>query len=563
MSEPFSLRGILLVFSLLQFFPVPAPARGSDPADSALAAKRADVRSFLEEEVEFNRYLFPPGEFPRVRWKNPEMVKRTAGSIPLDAEYYDRNFSRVTAATAPGRYGAVVRGTTPGGFPVVRYVTLYCSRARFDDYAPDVPVTLQPLRDYGIPASAWEAYRKSPRRFSFGSLLLFPEHDPDAAIFLAGLGELKPGANPHETPRLIDRRWWTAFKRQHDGMIHPAVTIAPRRLDSPARPAPTVAADGTPHPGALSRAALLDLRHVCASWTDSTGVPMTALILHKGKILFHESFGRTRDGGPMTRMRPTWMASITKCLTGVLVMQFVDRGLVDLDVPIDRYLPELSGSSPCPLTLRLLLTHTAGLSWTGEWASDWNPSMENQIAQAIPVLTPAREFRYHRGGYALTAKILERITGETVPRLFDQLIFAPLGMDTSVADNTYGGLYAPAIDLAKYGEMLRNKGRYGNYEILSEKAWHAVLPAPLPLAGGTSEQRWGIGTSPFARDGLSGEAFGHSAASGAIFRIDPSRELTIVVGRDETGPDENLHRRFTSRFVRTLTSALDRRAGHE
>jgi CubicO group peptidase (beta-lactamase class C family) len=265
----------------------------------------------------------------------------------------------------------------------------------------------------------------------------------------------------------------------------------------------------------------------------------------------------------MTTLRPTWMASITKCLTGVLVMQFVDRGLVDLDAPIDRYLPELSGSSPCPLTLRLLLTHTSGLSWAGEWASDWNPSMENQIAQALPLLRPGREFKYHRAGYALTAKILERISGETVPRLFERMIFSPLGMTSSFADNTYGGLYAPAIDLAKLGDMLLNRGRYGNYELLSEKAWRALLPAPLPLTAGGSEQRWGIGTSPFVRDGLSGEAFGHSAASGAIFRVDPTRELVIVVGLDQTGPDENQYRRFASRFVRTLTSALDRSADHE
>jgi CubicO group peptidase (beta-lactamase class C family) len=288
---------------------------------------------------------------------------------------------------------------------------------------------------------------------------------------------------------------------------------------------------------------------------------MTALVVHRGKIMFHESFGRTPEGSLMTPSKPTWMASITKCLTGVLVMQFVDRGLLDLDAPIDQYLSELP--SPCPLTLRLLLTHTAGLSWTGEWASDWNPSMENQIAQALPVLTPGREFRYHRAGYALAAKILERISGETVPRLFDRLLFTPLGMRSSVADNTYGGLYAPAIDLAKYGEMLRNRGRYGSYEILSEKAWHTLLPAPLPLAGATSDQRWGIGTSPFGRDGLSAEAFGHAAASGAVFRVDPVRELVIVIGCDQTGPDENTHRRFVSSFVRALTAALDRSAGHE
>jgi CubicO group peptidase (beta-lactamase class C family) len=558
------LRRAGLACLLLPVAFLPERALSGAPPDSIV--RRAEVRAFLEEEVEFDRYLFPPGEFPRPRWKNPETVRKTAGPVPLDVEYYDHAFTRVGTAVRPGRYGAVVRGITPGGFPIVRYVTLYSSGARYEDYAPDVPLTVNPLPGDGVAPEAWSAYRQNLRRFSFGSLLLSPEHDPDAAIFLAGMAELRPGASPDETPRLIDRRWWTLFKRQHDGLAHPPVSLAPRRADYPA---PVIASLGDQKPPPLAPADVTTLRALCASWTDSTGVPMTPLVLHRGRILFHESFGRTRAGEAMTPATPTWMASITKTLTGVLVMQFVERGLLDLDASLERYLPELSaspgsaGATACPLTLRLLLTHTSGLAWAGEWASDWNPSMENQIAQALTVTAPGREFRYHRVGYALAAKVLERVSGVTVPELFRTMIFSPLGMNSSFADNTYGGLYASALDLAKFGEMLRNHGSYGDQEILSEKAWRDLLPAPLPLKEGTSNQRWGIGTSPFVRDGLSSEAFGHAAASGAIFRVDPRRELVIVIGRDSVGRDENLHRRFASRFVRLLTDALDRSAGHE
>ena len=290
---------------------------------------------------------------------------------------------------------------------------------------------------------------------------------------------------------------------------------------------------------------------------------MTAIVTHRGRVIFHEAFGRMRNGKPMTRATPTWMASITKTLTGVLVMEFVDRGYVELDAPIDRYLPELASSSPCPLTLRLLLTHTSGLSWAGEWASDWNPSMENQVAQALPALTPGREFKYHRAGYALAARVLERISGETVPQLFEKMLLSPMGMTGSTVDNSYGGLYAPALDLARFGQMLLGRGRYGSHQFLSEQAWQAMLPAPLRMVDPPQSKVWGIGVAPFAGDGLSDRAFGHSAASGAIFRVDPVRELVIVIGRDATGPDESQGRRFASRFIRTVTDALDRRQAHE
>jgi CubicO group peptidase (beta-lactamase class C family) len=507
-----------------------------------------------------DRYIFPPGAFPGVRWKDPEAVRNTVGPVPLTVEFYDRSFARVDRAAGTGRYGAVVRGNVAGGFSIVRYITLYCCNARFDDYGPDVPLALQSLPDFGIPSGRWEMYRKNLRRFSFGSLLLFPEHDPDAAVFLAGLADFPPGDSTRLTPRLIDRHWWVTFKRRTDGLPHPGVDIS---LRLPGHPGPALDEKGglslrffTPD----ERKVLLD---ICAAWSDSSRVPMATVIACKGRVVFHEAFGTMRNGKPMPRATPTWMASITKSLMGVLVMEFVDRGYVELDAPIDRYLPELVSSSPCPLTLRLLLTHTSGLSWAGEWASDWNPSMENQVAQALPVLTPGREFSYTRAGYALAAKILERISGETVPQLFERMLLSPLGMTRSTVDNSYGGLYAPALDLARFGQMLLGRGCYGSYQFLSEHAFQTMLPAPLRIVDALPQKAWGIGIAPFARDGLSDATFGHSAASGAIFLVDPVRELVIVVGRDATGPDENQYRRFASRFIRALTTALDRRTTRE
>jgi CubicO group peptidase (beta-lactamase class C family) len=522
------------------------------------AAAGERIRTFLGEEVVLDQYIFPPGPFPGVRWKDPEAVRKTVGPVSLTVEFYDHSFASVRRAAAPGRYGAVVRGIVPGGFPIVRYITLYCCNVRFDDYGPDVPLALQSLPEFGIPSGRWEMYRKNLRRFSFGSLLLSPEHDPDAAIFLAGLADLPPRDSTQLTPRLIDRGWWVMFKRRTDGVPHPGVDLSLR---------------SSVHPGSVleigssfrsfTPADRNMLLGICRAWSDSSRVPMTAVVVHKGRVIFHEAFGKMHNGKPMTRGTPTWMASITKSLTGVLVMEFVDRGYIELDAPIDRYLPELVSSSPCPLTLRLLLTHTSGLSWAGEWASDWNPSMENQVAEALPVLTPGREFKYHRAGYALAAKVLERISGETVPQLFENMLLSPLGMTRSTVDNSYGGLYAPALDLARFGQMLLSRGRYGSHQFLSEHAWQTMLPAPLRTVDAPPQKTWGIGVAPFARDGLSDSTFGHSAASGAIFRVDPVRELVIVVGRDAIGPDENQDRRFASQFIRALTAALDRRTRHE
>jgi CubicO group peptidase (beta-lactamase class C family) len=252
------------------------------------------------------------------------------------------------------------------------------------------------------------------------------------------------------------------------------------------------------------------------------------------------------------------MASITKLMTGVLVLQLVDRGIVDLDTPIDQYLPELSSVPPCPLTLRRLLTHTADLSWAGEWASDWNPSMENQIAQVLPYLAPGRKFTYHRSGYALTAKVLERTTGKTVPDLFDRMMLTPMGMEDSFVDNSYGGLYSTVMDLGKFGQMLLHHGSYDGHRILSEEAWRALLPARLIFAGHDLDRSWGIGCAPLGGNGLSESTFGHEAASGAVFRVDPARGLVVVVGRDKIGADYRQYERFLSRFLHAVGSPWEK-----
>lgn len=535
--------------SLLFLFSPFVQGQGNPDSMAQRERRERNVRAFLEEEVEFSRYLFPPGKFPSVRWKHPEAVTHAVGDLPLTVEFFDRSFTGVTKAGKPGRYGAVVRGTTKDGFPVTRYATLFCTDVPFDDYAPDAPLAMNPLPGFGITEPQWRLYRENLRRFSFGSFMTGPERDPDAAVFLAGLAEVHPENAGRDTPRLRDRQWWAEFKRLHDGRSHPPVAL-PRPRPGARSPVITETRGNATAPFTTER--IKNLRAVCKAWADSAGEPLVALVVCKGRVVFHEAFGKKADGSPMTRSTPTWMASITKLLTGVLVMQYVDRGVLDLDAPLDRYLPEFA--SPSPLTLRHLLTHTSGLSWAGEWASDWNPSFENQAAQAVPLLTPGRAFKYHRAGYALAGKVLERVTGLTPPALMDSMLLTPLGMKSAFCDNTYGGLYCTAFDLAIFGEMLLNHGHYGSLEYLSGESWEEFLPRPLRYHDADLNRSWGIGSAPLGGNGLSPSAFGHEAASGALFRIDPAKDLVLVVGCNGVGRSYALYERCASHFLREVSA---------
>jgi len=498
------------------------------------------LKAFFEEELAAESYVFPPGKFPAVQWKRPGMVDNELGKFELSVRYFDRDMNPAETAAAPGRYAAVVEGTTPTGFTIQRYATLYCAPVDLDDYGDEVSITINPLPSLGISHALWKRYEKNFRPFSFGNLVAYLKTSADAAIFLAGLSEMASLATGMDSPRLRDRQWWITFKRKviESNHISPPLALPSRRPNSSNRELIETPQAGSP----FGAAALTRIRQVCFEWAREAGEPLVTLVAHQGHIVFHEAFGKKRDGTPMTVDTPTWMASITKLLTGVLMMQFVDQGLIDLDAPIQQYLPETKSATAAPvLTIRHLLTHTNGLSWHSEWGSDWNPALENYLAHILPDLKVGETFEYNRLGYALAGKVMERLTGRAVPYLCDEYVFKPLAMRHSVVDNTYGSLYSTALDLARLGQMLLNRGSYGELSFFSEATFDKMLPQKLDRINSKLDRSWGIGTAPLSGNGLSEKTFGHEAASGAIFRVDPVNDLIIVSARNRTGSSYERH----------------------
>ncbi len=508
---------------------------------------RRRLRAFLEEQLECDRYVFPPGEFPEVRWKRPAMVDNEMGKFSLKLAYYDKNMRQVTRAEKTGRYAAVVEGVLPSGFTMRRFITLYCSPVEFDDYSENIPLKFNRLKDYGISEAQWRLYERSENRFAFGTMKMFPRHEADAAVFLAGLSEIDSVASRTDTPRLRDRQWWITFKQPIYGK-----GAVPLSLPKKENETSLLLEENPVSTSPFNQTYLKQIRNVCRAWASDAAEPHVALIAYKGRIVFHEAFNTKVDEFEVAIDSPFWMASITKLLTGVLMMQFVDQGLVELGAPIEKYLPELSSAVESKLKVRHLFTHTTGLDgWAGEWASDWNSALENQVAQVLPFLKVGEKFSYHRAGYAIAGKIMERITGRAVPYLFQDYLFTPLGMKSAYADNTYGGLYCTAADLARLGQMLLNRGTLNGYRFFSEDSYRQFLPAKL--AG--IDRRWGIGTSPMEGHGLSGEAFGHAAASGAVFRVDPKNDLIIVSARNKVSGNQE---EFEKRLIEACTAPFRR-----
>lgn len=248
---------------------------------------------------------------------------------------------------------------------------------------------------------------------------------------------------------------------------------------------------------------------------------------HRDATIYEGAFGQRVLGqsAPMTTDTVVWIASMTKPLTTTAAMQLVERGKLDLESPVSRWVPEIdsipvlegfdaSGAPRTrapkrPVTLRHLLTHTAGFGY-----EFWSDAVQKyQKADIPPIITcqnaalrtpllfePGERWNY---GVSIdwAGKAVEAASGKKLGAYLKEEVFAPLAMnDTAfkisasmrerlakihqrgddgklVANDVEipqepefemggGGLYGTAGDYLKFVRMILNRGRADGHQVL-------------------------------------------------------------------------------------------------
>lgn len=172
-----------------------------------------------------------------------------------------------------------------------------------------------------------------------------------------------------------------------------------------------------------------------------TATPGTAVaLLHDGGE-HAAGFGVTSVENPLEVTPDTLfqVGSITKTVTGTVAMIFVERGELDLDAPVRRYLPKLALADDdvaARVTTRHLLTHTAG--WVGDYFADHGAG-DDALAgivgdlSRLPQLTPLGEvWSYNNAGFYIAGRVLEVVGGEPYERLVHRLLLEPLVLEHSL-----------------------------------------------------------------------------------------------------------------------------------
>ncbi|MCC6131329.1 MAG: serine hydrolase [Acidobacteria bacterium] len=171
-------------------------------------------------------------------------------------------------------------------------------------------------------------------------------------------------------------------------------------------------------------------------------------VIHNGEIEWARGFGVTRVGGPPVTPDTLFQAaSISKPVAALAVLRLVDSGKLKLDSDVNQYLktwklPENSFTEQTKVTLRGLLSHTAGLTVHGfaGYASDAPVPTVPQVlngekpANSAPVRVdtkPGTIWRYSGGGYVVAQQLLQDVTRKPFPTLMRDSVLTPLGMTRS------------------------------------------------------------------------------------------------------------------------------------
>lgn len=150
---------------------------------------------------------------------------------------------------------------------------------------------------------------------------------------------------------------------------------------------------------------------------------------------------------PVTEDTAFRIGSITKTFTAIAVMQLWEQGRVDLDAPAGDYLHSfrLVPANPGlpPVTLRHLLTHTAGIGYWRRWSDLLRPgvgsgvragltvpSVPDYYRKGLPVeVEPGTKWVYSNHGFAALGQIVEEVSGQPLDRYLRDHVFGPLGME--------------------------------------------------------------------------------------------------------------------------------------
>lgn len=280
-----------------------------------------------------------------------------------------------------------------------------------------------------------------------------------------------------------------------------------------------------------------------------------------------------------------WIASMTKPITAVSVLMLQEEGKLSVDDPVAKYVPELAElktpeGKPANVTLKQLLTHTSGMVLEAPTA---DRQKAKTLADLMPVYAklpmrfdPGAKWEYCQAGINSLGRVVEVVSGKSLPEFFQERIFTPLGMKETtfypteeqvgrlamgykssggkLVENPMrtmsgkaltshehypaanAGLFTTASDYGRFCQMLLNEGSLDGKQYLKPETvrmMRTVQTGDL-VTGFSPGCGWGLGVCVVRNPQgvtamLSPGTFGHGGAWGTQAWIDPDKGVAYVL----------------------------------
>jgi CubicO group peptidase (beta-lactamase class C family) len=175
----------------------------------------------------------------------------------------------------------------------------------------------------------------------------------------------------------------------------------------------------------------------------SARIPGLSLAIVKGdQVVYLKGFGRAGPSGREVTPQTSFMiGSITKPFTALAVMQLVEAGKIDLDTPVQRYIPWFRVADPqasAQITVRQLLNMTSGLPQIAEtqfWTEQDAAAIERSVRflKTVELGRPVGTFGYSNANYDTLGMIVQAVSGQPYEEYIKEHIFGPLEMQNSFA----------------------------------------------------------------------------------------------------------------------------------
>ena len=432
--------------------------------------------------------------------------------------------------------------------------------------------TIALLFSCSIVALTLPAHAQVNDAFKDKVLELFPKTDAD------GDGVLSPAEEAALTQQILKR--FPRVDQDGDGVLSSKEKEALLRMA--ANRAKGKAAQGIPEAG--SHIAIQDLTESLTAIMNRAVQQQEVagcsfLVVHKGKTVFRKAVGYAdiESKRPFTTDELLPIASVSKPFMASVAMALVDQGKLNLNDPVENYLPKFKGKrvedsqSPArPMTIRHLLSHTAGF-WGNKGITpekrDLIRNFERPLAETIDLVAeydlvyePGTKWIYSGVGYCVLGRVAEVALGQSLEEIAQDALFRPLGLkhttflpskelrksvptaylrqggklqkQRSMAERELrfilpgGSLFTTMDEMAVFGQMHLNDGLYNGKRILSEASVTEMRRLQSP---DRPKRTYGLGwfRDDISESGLADLLF-HSGALGARLRVDRSRDVVCV-----------------------------------